>query len=463
MTASPVKTPIDPGFVTRVAQGLRYMITGVSEAWMGPTQPMAPVADKPSDQTQGRAFDYPIAINLQQKQKTFESSTGVTYDDLRGLADNFDLVRLCIETRKDQICGLSWKIQPIDDTMPGEEDPRCKKLTSFLKFPDRQHDWESWLRIILEDLFVIDAPCIYPRPTRGGGIYALEPIDGATIKRVIDAYGRTPMPPDPAYQQILHGMPAVDYTADELIFRPRNPRSYKILGFSPVEQIVTTINIAMRRQLHQLEYFTEGNLPNVLLSTPATWTPDQIIKFQNWWDQTLTGQSKRKGRFVPNGVTTIDLKENALGDGPADLVMNEWLARVVCFCFSISPTALVATNNRATSDSQKETAEDEGLAPVKRWVKSLMDYIVQVYFDCPDLEFGWVPPKELDELKQAQINEIYLAAKVITPDEVRKDLGLDPLTAAQKEELNPEPLQVDPNVTGGVPHVAEAKDAKPDA
>ena len=40
-------------------------------------------------------------------------------------------------------------------------------------------------------------------------------LTAATIKRVLDDHGRTPMPPAPAYQQVLKGMPAIDYTRDE--------------------------------------------------------------------------------------------------------------------------------------------------------------------------------------------------------------------------------------------------------
>ncbi len=48
--------------------------------------------------------------------------------------------------------------------------------------------------MLLEDLFVIDAPALYLRRDRAGALYALMPIDGATIKPVIDDLGRTPSP-----------------------------------------------------------------------------------------------------------------------------------------------------------------------------------------------------------------------------------------------------------------------------
>ncbi|RBP15896.1 hypothetical protein DFR50_107166, partial [Roseiarcus fermentans] len=57
--------------------------------------------------------------------------------------------------------------------------------------------------MLLEDLLVIDAATIYPRFDRGGNLFSLDVIDGATIKPLIGDDGRAPEPPDPAYQQVL--------------------------------------------------------------------------------------------------------------------------------------------------------------------------------------------------------------------------------------------------------------------
>ena len=435
--ANPVKTPLPPGLVARLVSGVRYVVTGASDAWMGPNQPLPPTADSPSDETRGRAFDYRVGINLDTVPKTPEA--GISYDLLRGLADGYDLVRLCIETRKDQISAQEWQFKIKGDDKA--TDPRLDDLMAFFQSPDRMNSFDIWCRLLLEEMLVIDAATVYPRMTRGGQPFAFEPLDGSTIKRVIDGYGRTPMTPEPAYQQILKGLPAVDYTLDELIYRPRNPRVYKLYGFSPVEQIVTTVNIALRRQITQLDYYTNGNVPNALVAAPEAWTPDMISQFQDWWDSITTQETKQRARFIPGGMSFIDTKQAAMG--PSDQVVNEWLARVVCFAFNISPTQLVSMNNRATSDSQKEQAEDEGLKPTKRWLKQLIDEIVVRYFGHTDIEFQWVTEKELDGLKAAQINQIYLQEGVLTPDEVRTDLGLDPLTPEQKDDLlaaKPQPL-----------------------
>jgi phage portal protein BeeE len=75
----------------------------------------------------------------------------------------------------------------------------------------------------------------------------------------------------PAYQQVLKGLPAVNYSARDVIYRPRNVRAHKVYGYSPVQQVLMTVNIALRRQLWQLDYFTEGSIPDALIGVPQSW------------------------------------------------------------------------------------------------------------------------------------------------------------------------------------------------
>ena len=73
------------------------------------------------------------------------------------------------------------------------------------------------------------------------------------------------------------------------------------------------------------------------------------------------------------------------------------------------------------------------------WVKSLIDLIVGKHFNAPDLEFQWDQESPVDPLVQAQIHQIYVQAKIKTADEVRAELGSNPLTAEQRAELTPTP------------------------
>jgi hypothetical protein len=92
------------------------------------------------------------------------------------------------------------------------------------------------------------------------------------------------------------------------------------------------VNIALRRQLWQLDYFTEGSIPDALIGVPQGWTPDQIKQFQDYWDTEFAGDlaKRRRAKFVPGetAAKVVQTKEPQHKDD-----FDEWLARIICYAF----------------------------------------------------------------------------------------------------------------------------------
>src|SRR5207253_9412280 len=158
-------TALEAGFVARVGRKLRSTL----DVWFGPDLPMASSA--PAG-TPPRMLDYPVGYNINIQPRNMEP---ISFDQMRSLADSFDLVRLCIETRKDQVSLMPWafrlKTQPgerkraanagnsaISGNDNEERDPRLTQLTNFFSSPDREHSWQHWVRLLLADLLLLDAP-----------------------------------------------------------------------------------------------------------------------------------------------------------------------------------------------------------------------------------------------------------------------------------------------------------------
>ncbi len=423
-------------FVKRLSKSLQYLVTGITpETWFSPQQPLQPIAPAEQQQTAGRQFDYPINVNTYIRPKQAE---GVTFEKLRNLADNCDILRLVIETRKDQIERYRWGFK-IKNTKKDESisDNRTEMLDNFFQFPDGEHNFSTWLRAILEDLFVLDAVTIFPLKNKGGEIIKLEYVDGATIKRVIDGWGRTPLDGNTAFQQVLKGMPAVNYSYNELIYKPKNIRTNKIYGYSPVEQIIRTVELQMEKVKNQIGYYYEGNLPNMIFTVPEKWNPNQIRDFQLMWDEMVQNEIKSKAKFVPSGIQAINTKPNPLKDE-----FDEWLARIICFCFSISPQPFIKEINRATAETAKQTSDQEGLTPLLNYISDLINFIVKTQFGYDDIEFYFDLQDEIDPLTNAQIYQIYVQSGIMQPNEIRAELGLEPLEdddeTEQNENLNQE-------------------------
>ncbi len=118
-----------------------------------------------------------------------------------------------------------------------------------------------------------------------------------------------------------------------------------------------TVNIALRRQMWQFDYFTEGSVPDALIGVPNSWTPEQIKQFQDYWDTEFAGDlaKRRRAKFVPGDTASRghQTKEPQHKDD-----FDEWLARIICFAFSVPPQSAVKAMNRDKQDTRCTSGTD---------------------------------------------------------------------------------------------------------
>jgi len=389
-----------------------------TKTWFGPNQPIDPVAQ---EETQGRTWQYPVGWNIRITPRGDEL---VSFATLRQLADTNYLVRLAIETRKDQMCRQKWTIKPIDPKQKTDGDKRLLELQQFFAKPDQTRTHKAWKRVILEDLLVCDAPTAEIRRDYGGRIIRFDPIDGATIAPKLDADGRRPAPPDVAYQQVLYGVPANNLSTAQLIYEPRNPRSWKGYGMSPVEQIILIINTSLRREVSRMQFYTEGTLPDGIGTMPESYTQDMVKEFQEYWDTILEGNTaqRRKIRWVPFGVKMDWPKKELLKDE-----FDDYLARVVCYAFSLSYSAFVTQVNRATAEESQSEALMEGREPLMSWWADFMNILIQEHFGYKDLHYVDEEDSAIEPDLQANIDSARIDSGVRSINEVRSEHGKDPI------------------------------------
>ena len=453
-------TPIEPGIIDRLSGALR----GMRDGWFGPGVPAPPVAPEGSE----RVLDYPTGYNLSYAPRRGEP---ITFAQLRSISEGLPILRFVIETRKDQVSKLDWSFR--FKQKPGEskaqaakrsvDDPKLNALRKFFQSPDGVHDWEQWSRMLLEDMLVIDAATLYVRRTNGGAPVEVEVFDGSTINVVIDERGK-PI----GYQQIIKGVPGETFVATELVYRPRNVRPGKLYGFSPVEQLVLLANIALRRDLTRLYEYTEGNIPAGFIKANKDWSVEQIKAFDLWLNTKLAGNLQQRGKLIviPDCGDPIFPQRDALKDEFDDL-MN----RLVCYCFSVSPSNLVPQVNRATAESAHEEARLEGYLPSMRWLAATVERVVTVGWGYDDVEFAWESERDEDSKKQMEVDTGYVTGKILTPDEIRDDLGREALTDKQREAAWPTPPSPFGDPAGafgkpsgnGKPPAAPSNDEQPQA
>lgn len=375
------------------------------------------IPPNPQAQYPTRRLDFPTGFNLRW---TPRSSEIFSFAALKRFA-NVELVRLAIETRKDQIERLDWQVRTkINRKARSDSDERISRATKLLSKPDGATLFHPWTRQLVDDMLSIDAATVEKRRSRSGALIGLDVVDGSTINLLVDDTGRTPRAPMPAYEQIIKGNIWNQLTTDDLIYIPRNLRSGHIYGFSPTEQVIVTINTIIQRQTQQLAHFTEGTVPAGILAVPDGYTPDQLREFKDWLDVTLSGKLGERQKLVPvpNGSTIQTIKEPPIKDD-----FDEWLARVICYAFSIPPTPFIKQMNRGTAQEDQDRAMEEGLGPILKWAKRLFDTIIQDELGFTDLEFVWLTERDIDTEKAARVHDLYLRNGTLTVNQVLDDLG----------------------------------------
>ena len=388
---------------------------------------------------------------------------------MRAIAESYDPVKLIIERRKDQLTRLPWQIRIKHDgstkrlkaaQLSARQYAIIAEVTRFWKRPTHDLSFRAWLRMLVDDLLVIDAPSLYCERNDAGYLVGLSPIDGSVINVLIDDRGRTPGPGPwdgqpfdwlgqrvttdnfeqlgfkiangllypVAYQEVLKGLPAVNYTTWDLVYRPMNLRTRGVYGCSPVQQIVTTIATAMRRSIGQLEYFREGNQPDAFFALPETWTPDKVQQFQDYFDSLYSGNlaNRRKMKFVVAGNNSPYI---ATKEPPLKTEFDVWIIRFVCFAFSYPPSAFVSLSNRSIAESHEKQAEEEGTGPLKQHIAEMINEIVEKEFG-DEVEFVFAEEDEVDQEKQSKILQRLTDSGIYTPNEARERLG---------EELSADP------------------------
>ena len=100
---------------------------------------------------------------------------------------------------------------------------------------------------------------------------------------------------------------------------------------------------------------------------PKEWTIDQIRQFQDYFDALMSGNlgRRRMVKFMPAEFKLTETHQPPLKDQ-----YDEWLARIICYAFSVPASAFVSQFNRASPETLRMQATQEGLAPLKGLIET---------------------------------------------------------------------------------------------
>jgi len=397
-------------------------------ASFAPGTPAPPTALDGSGR-QPRQWAYPVGFNLTQRPRATETTT---FEQLRNLAALYDGIQICERVYFDLIGRLELRVLPRTELLADGEDATAtrwrepaQRIEALLESPDRIQDLRSWLVAFVRDLLEIDAVAVYTRLTRSGQLYALELIAGETIKPLVDEAGRIPEPPAPAYQQVLYGLVAGDYTRDEMDYLRKTARTESVYGISRVERILLRVNQALRKQNFDLTRFTDGATPLGLIQPPASlsWTPDQLETFERAFNGLLASNDawRVRAKALPPGSSWLALG----GDDPL-VEFDRFLLNVTVAAFGLTMDELgfTDTSNRSVGESQQNVVYRRAVAPVVALASNFLTRKVRQWLDPRfTVSFGGIEEPE-DFAARAEAFARLIPLGVVSPAQAARLLHL---------------------------------------
>lgn len=392
LTQAPTPMPIpgnDP-YGDNSAPRDRYVSQGQPNPMFLPGDPLRPVPgldDTSLPIPRPRQYQYPVGTNIVPAPRHEEQ---VSFEELRNLAMLYEGCQLCEKAIARVIRRLDMQIQPRAEFLePGEDalSPRWRAtgraMAEWFSEPDhRGTGFHDWLVAAMRDNLQLDAVAIFHRRDRAGRLHGLELVAGETIAALVDVGGRRPLPPAPAFAQVLYGVVASLWRADELDYLVEHPRTTSHYGTSPVESILLRVNNALRKAHYDLTRWTDGATPAGVMHARdpclVGMKADDLQALQELWNAVLAGNSAYRVRtqFVPPGFEFTSLQQDQVATD-----FDRWLLNITAAAYGLTMDELgfTETSNRSVGDSQERVVYRNAVAPRASFFANYLNRIIRRY------------------------------------------------------------------------------------
>lgn len=368
--------------------------------------------------------------------------------NLRRFAET-PVARKAINTIKDRVAGMRWRIQPKNGRALVEDvtnKDRIMVLTDNLDSPNAQDSFRSLAEQVLEDIIVGGFGAIESQLTGDPARpLALWPVDGSSILVRTDWNGQPDgiryvqaISPIAMYSQrpTANGQRlstdrnnlrnGIDLRDDELSYIRLNPRSHTPFGLGRLEVAFESINSFLSAHRYAARLASNSVVQYALWLQSLT--PAHHERLIRWWQDEIEGTGR-----VP--ILSVETKPEVLrfgGGTDQDLRLGwqEFLLRIIADAFDLPPMYLGLEHdvNRNTASELSDEAFRTAVVPTARLLaEHITRDVIAKKLGWDDLEFCFTELESKDEMQEAQIQTMLLQAGVLTVNEVRAMRGLPPL------------------------------------
>ena len=358
--------------------------------------------------------------------------------------------------------GVGFKVMLKDSSKEPTEEQE-KTIDLIEKFiencglgndPNRDR-FDTFIRKIIRDSLTYDQVNFeLEYDVTGQFVQAFEAVDAATIKPALDNIDlKESVYADDidirdgeklAYVQVVDGKIVAGFTADEMAFAVRNPRTSvhsQPYGLSEIETIVRQLTSYLVAEDYNMRFFQQGGMTKGILNIkgekngPAPGDRQTLESFKRQWRTQVTGQ---KGAWkIPVFTLPGELEFINIAQSGGEMVFEKWvnyLINIICGAYKIDPAEINFPNNGGvggkgsslfSGDEKKiDNSKAKGLFPLLRFVENTINKFIVSKFNTED-EYVFI----FDGIdKESESDQVDLAKKksesYMTINEVRAEKGL---------------------------------------
>lgn len=329
-------------------------------------------------------------------------------------------VNMCINKIINTVLSFDWNIVPLGDHI---SEKLVSQVDDFLTDPNSNNEtFEHILRKILRDILEIDAGVIVKVFDQSKNLREIYAVDGGTILIQTDEHGVL----QKYYQYSYTGQQPIPFDKDEIIYIMLNPQTNSPYGYSPLQSIIDVVKTLVYSIEQNKLYFEEGNIPPGIISLIGM-SQDDFERFKAYWEEEVKDKKHKLPaintdvKFIPFSFTLKDIQF---------LETQEWFSRLVMASYGVPPSLLGFTDtvNKATSENQTYNFMTTTIMPIIRLLEYHFNHQLIWPHISDQVALKFTPPEDYLEMeRRAKINKDYLQLGVITINEVRASMGLDPV------------------------------------
>ena len=265
--------------------------------------------------------------------------------------------------------------------------------------------------------------CPYCNGTgKGRQLTELYARDGASFLKDSDRTGWTY-----GYWQYSYAIPAhpMWFNRDEIVYFMQNQRSMSGYGYSAVQSSLETIKALEYSVKHNMALFIDGAVPDGVVSVEDM-DDKELIRMKAAWENELKGQPhkivflNKKTTFAPFAFNNRDMQ---FLEGQREM-WNQVISN-----FNMNPIDLGITRdvNRSTAASQIELTRRKAIRPLMKKIEELINDQIMPELGAENTKFAYIVDDPVEERKEAELGEIYLRNGLKTINEIRIEMGLQPV------------------------------------